>query len=138
MAAALTAHSALSSVLVSRVSVSPRTVRCRRCAVKPVRAEDNQRLSFKPNQRSGKGYLDEDSAGQTNIFAVEPTLYTKGGSNDKTSGNTALVGGGAAVLGALILGAAVLGGGVGGGVTSPADEGLLSLTEYVQQFTSGQ
>lgn len=49
---------------------------------------------------------------------MQPTLYTKGGSNDKTSGNTALVGGGAAVLGALILGAAVLGGGVGGGVSA--------------------
>jgi len=40
------------------------------------------RLSFAPNTRSGMGYTDDDSAGQTNIFAVEPRLYLAGSDRD--------------------------------------------------------
>ena len=35
-------------------------------------------LDFGGNERSGLGYLEEDSAGQTNIFAVEPKVYVGG------------------------------------------------------------
>jgi hypothetical protein len=97
--------------------------------------QDKQKLDFKPNTRSGVGYLDEDSAGQTNIFAVEPATYIKGSTRDTTSGTTLLVGGGAAAIAGLVLAAGLIGGG-NGGQSTPADEGLQSLSQYSQQFSA--
>eukprot|EP01023_Acetabularia_acetabulum_P024926 TRINITY_DN2394_c0_g1_i1.p2 TRINITY_DN2394_c0_g1~~TRINITY_DN2394_c0_g1_i1.p2 ORF type:complete len:179 (+),score=52.76 TRINITY_DN2394_c0_g1_i1:99-635(+) len=84
-----------------------------RRGLSPVRAQeegDEQAGSdgfFSNNNRAGIGYVEQDSAGQTNIFAVEAKTYVQGSSMDSTTGaqaNTtfALTAGGLAV-GALAL-----------------------------------
>lgn len=53
---------------------------------KPKEAKPSGRLSFSPNTRSGIGYTDDDTAGQTNIFAVEPSQYVAGGGSVRDVG----------------------------------------------------
>eukprot|EP00873_Tetraselmis_striata_P018533 jgi/Tetstr1/438797/TSEL_027306.t1 len=79
----------------------------RRCAV-VVRAEDDDKpkLSFKANDRAALGFTDQDSAGQTNIFAVEPKSYVAGSSADDGS-NSSLYALGAFMVSATILSGAV-------------------------------
>ena len=47
-------------------------------------AGEERKLDFAPTQRAGLGFTDEDSAGQSNIFAVEPKQYV---SDKNTSSN---------------------------------------------------
>ena len=56
-------------------------------------------LDLSSNSNSALGYQEEDSAGQTNIFAVEPKAYV--GSSFQSEVNPAL-------LGAIIVGAAAV------------------------------
>lgn len=69
--------------------------------------KQGSRLSFAPNTRSGLGYTEDDSAGQTNIFAVEPKLYLAGSSRDVNTDpnvNIAIVTAGALAIAAIASG----------------------------------
>ncbi|PRW32587.1 hypothetical protein C2E21_8192 [Chlorella sorokiniana] len=132
-------------------SVAPRTAafaaqQQRRPArrLQPVRAsaEDDQKgLDFTSNKRAALGFTENDSAGQTNIFAVEPKQYVAGSSSDKTgegSQATLIVAGIAAVAAA-----AAVSGGLLANSSSPTSlsdlapvEGVKSLTAYSQQFAA--
>lgn len=52
------------------------------------------------------GFTADDSAGQSNIFAVEPKTYVQSGSPDSNSSATLVIGG---IAGALALGLLVIG-----------------------------
>ena len=105
-----------------------------------VRAEkdDDPKLSFKSNDRAGLGFTESDSAGQTNIFAVEPKSYVQGSKNDGTSDAQDSTQGGAAIAGTVAVGAVVAGlillSGGDPDVVSGPEAGLKPLSEYASQF----
>uniref|UniRef100_A0A061S2D2 Uncharacterized protein n=1 Tax=Tetraselmis sp. GSL018 TaxID=582737 RepID=A0A061S2D2_9CHLO len=96
------------------VKTSPAAMhRCRTSGKGPVRrgtfvvrAEENDsdapKFSFKANDRAALGFTEQDSAGQTNIFAVEPKTYVEGTSSDEPT-DTSLF-----VLGAFMASATLL------------------------------
>merc|ERR1719440_2212435 len=43
------------------------------------------------SSRAGLGYLEEDSAGQQNIFSVEPKVYVQGSATDEARGRGSLI-----------------------------------------------
>lgn len=136
--ATLSTLTSLQSVCGCKLVSAPRSRISKRGALVQVRAgEDNKpkKIDFQPNKRAGVGFIDDDSAGQTNIFAVEPKRYVAGSQQDQTGSSNLAIGIGAGLLGGLILLAGVLGGKGGVDSSTPADEGLLSLTEYSQQFS---
>lgn len=55
------------------------------------------------------GYTDSDSAGQTNIFAVEPKLYVAGSTSDGTADAGASTTGAAAIAGSVAVGTVLAG-----------------------------
>jgi hypothetical protein len=90
----------------------------------------------------GLGFTDNDSAGQTNIFAVEPKSYVQGSQSDGTSDAQTSTQGGAAIGGTVAVGVIVAGiillngdSGVNTTVSGP-EAGLKPLSEYAAQFTS--
>ncbi|CAG9464528.1 unnamed protein product [Pedinophyceae sp. YPF-701] len=102
------------------------------------RAEEEKKqglrgLDFTPNRNAAVGFQDEDSAGQTNIFAVEPKSYL--------AGSTADTSGGAPLFIALAFGigaAVVVGGGVLNSREGPVEEDMsayATLTEYVAKLS---
>mmetsp|Transcript_3965 Transcript_3965/g.11216 ORF Transcript_3965/g.11216 Transcript_3965/m.11216 type:complete len:149 (+) Transcript_3965:125-571(+) len=102
-----------------------------------VRAEESQegketpRLSFKANDRAALGFTEADSAGQTNIFAVEPKSYVEGSSSDDGSNSQLFA------LGAFLVSATILAGAVTVLSDSSVDDNLAtykSLSEYRTQF----
>ncbi|KAI3423813.1 hypothetical protein D9Q98_009649 [Chlorella vulgaris] len=102
--------------------------------------EEKKALDFTSNKNSALGFTESDSAGQTNIFAVEPKTYVAGSSADGTSSGsqTTIAVASVAALGAA---AAVVAGLVAN--SGPNDlsslapeEGLKSLSEYSQLFAS--
>ncbi|GMH44480.1 hypothetical protein BSKO_12432 [Bryopsis sp. KO-2023] len=111
-------------------------------AEKPIQAEDLPEFSFKSNTRSSIGYLEEDSAGQTNIFAVQPKQYVQGSSYDDTTGtdSNAVFGVGGAVLGLAVVGLGVTAlTSLGGGDASVLAEdfsNLQTLSQYKAEFES--
>ena len=85
------------------------------------------------------GFTESDSAGQTNIFAVEPKAYVAGSSNDKTSDAGSSTAGAAAIAGTFAVGAVV------GGLLLVKDVApilenypteYLTLAEYKSEFTA--
>ncbi|KAL4421479.1 hypothetical protein ABPG75_010770 [Micractinium tetrahymenae] len=75
-------------------------------------ADDDKKLDFSSNKRSALGFTENDSAGQTNIFAVEPKSYVAGSSADTTSSGsqaTLLIAGVAAVAAAAAVAGGLLG-----------------------------
>eukprot|EP01025_Chloroclados_australasicus_P019766 TRINITY_DN20827_c0_g1_i1.p6 TRINITY_DN20827_c0_g1~~TRINITY_DN20827_c0_g1_i1.p6 ORF type:complete len:170 (+),score=18.56 TRINITY_DN20827_c0_g1_i1:51-560(+) len=112
----------------------------RRCVV--VKAQDDEQSNegssfFSNNERAGIGYVEQDSAGQTNIFAVETKSYVQGSAMDNTTGaqantNFALLLGGLAA-GALAVTALTE------TLVSPSNVGYIegeykTLTQYKTQF----
>eukprot|EP00210_Caulerpa_lentillifera_P003589 g3424.t1 len=115
--------------------------------LKATEAEEDGETSnsfFAKNRLSGRGYTEEDSAGQQNIFAVQTKSYAQGSEADETTGsagNTAF-----GIASAVLAGLVIL-----TGVTTlltksaqmaksegfTADfKGLSSLTEYKAKFES--
>ena len=85
------------------------------------------------------GFTESDSAGQTNIFAVEPKSYVKGSTSDATAdaGNSTV--GGASVAGTVAVGivvAALLLLNKNTVTSEGPEEGLLSLSAYKDTFAS--
>lgn len=83
------------------------------------------------------GFTESDSAGQTNIFAVEPKSYVQGSQSDATSAAGTSTTGGAAIAGSVAVGAVVAGLILLNGDSDVADgpeAGLRSLTAYKNQF----
>eukprot|EP00239_Pterosperma_sp_CCMP1384_P006491 CAMPEP_0197856868 /NCGR_PEP_ID=MMETSP1438-20131217/29389_1 /TAXON_ID=1461541 /ORGANISM="Pterosperma sp., Strain CCMP1384" /LENGTH=159 /DNA_ID=CAMNT_0043472481 /DNA_START=144 /DNA_END=623 /DNA_ORIENTATION=+ len=96
--------------LSSKVSVHNNFVRsvCLKPTARPslrVNAQDDKPagLDFSPGKRASLGYTDEDSAGQSNIFAVEPQVSIQRGAGDTTTKIVAGVGA-ALAAGAIFLG----------------------------------
>jgi hypothetical protein len=85
------------------------------------------------------GYTDSDSAGQTNVFAVEPKTYVAGSPSDKTSAAGSSTAGAAAIAGSVAIGAVVAGLLLINGSES-VDVGptgdFRSLSEYQAQFVA--
>ncbi|BDA43445.1 hypothetical protein COCOBI_04-4570 [Coccomyxa sp. Obi] len=71
--------------------------RIERCRLRAVAEAEEEKvgLSFSANRNAARGYTEEDSAGQSNIFAVEPKQYVAGSSRDtgENSNNAALLAG---------------------------------------------
>eukprot|EP00884_Botryococcus_braunii_P006326 jgi/Botrbrau1/15695/Bobra.4_1s0070.2 len=103
-----------------------------------VRNVDNEprTLSFGNNSRSGVGYTAEDSAGQSNIFAVEPKVYVQGSNKDTTTGSSdnLLFAVTAAVLGigAIAVGLSITAGTFSSG--SVGEQSTVSLSQYKTKF----
>ncbi|KAH7438338.1 hypothetical protein KP509_04G010600 [Ceratopteris richardii] len=92
------------------------------------------------NKKKWTGYVEKDTAGQTNIYAVEPTVYvsdnviSSNSAGDSTEGSqqTVLVTVGLAM--SLLLGAALVLRSLSN--SSPPDtESLPNLSFYIQKFT---
>jgi len=87
--------------------------------------------------RQGLGYTNEDSAGQSNIFAVEPKAYVAGSARDSTAGSaftsvyavTAAVVGGAAIAAGISLAPR-------GEAPLVAPAGAATVSEYVRAFSA--
>ncbi|PSC68693.1 hypothetical protein C2E20_7752 [Micractinium conductrix] len=118
-----------------RAARGGRRLQCRASA-----EEDNKQLDFTSNNRAALGFTESDSAGQTNIFAVEPKSYVAGSTADTTGSGyqaTLLTAGVAAIAAA----AAVAGGLLTNSGPSelaalaPA-EGVKPLSAYSQQFAA--
>ncbi|KAK9859840.1 hypothetical protein WJX84_006835 [Apatococcus fuscideae] len=118
-----------------------------RRSLQPVRAEgekpqegQGQKLSFEASRRAAMGYTEEDSAGQTNIFAVEPKKYIQNAADDMASGSATsnLV----IAISAFAVGAAILTFGIfvnRNDSESPIAEELgqfKTLSEYQREFSS--
>eukprot|EP00887_Chlorella_sp_A99_P005792 scaffold1.g5792.t1 len=100
-------------------------------------AEDEKKtLSFESNRRAALGFTESDSAGQTNIFPVEPRSYVAGSSDDSTSGLPTFVVG---VVGGLVAAAAISAGllanssGTGLDRVAPSGE-YKALSAYAAEF----
>lgn len=107
-------------------------VRCR------AEKEDAPKLSFDTAKRGRTGYLEEDSAGQTNIFAVEPKTYVQGSAADDVD-NTATVSiaGFAFVFAMAAVGLGLLVNGQKSDVADFAPTGeYLALSEYKAKFAA--
>lgn len=84
----------------------------------------------------GLGYTDEDSAGQSNIFAVEPKQYVQGSARDT---GTAAVPNFVYAVTAAVVGAAAIAAGVSlaptGEAKGPAyDRSLASVSQFAAKF----
>ncbi|EFN54658.1 expressed protein [Chlorella variabilis] len=105
-------------------------------------AADNeeQKLDFTSNKRAALGFTESDSAGQTNVFAVEPKVYVAGSTADTTSaGNQATIF--IAGVAALAAAAAVVGGLLANTGPSALDalvpaEDVKTLTAYSKLFAA--
>lgn len=102
-------------------------------------ADNDKKLSFEANKRAALGFTESDSAGQTNVFAVEPKSYVAGSSSDKTkaAGNSTV--GAAAIAGSVAAGAVIAGllliNGSNDVDLGPSGD-FKTLTEYKAQFTA--
>lgn len=102
-------------------------------------ADNDRKLSFEANKRAALGFTESDSAGQTNVFAVEPKSYVAGSSSDKTkaAGNSTV--GAAAIAGSVAAGAVIAGllliNGSNNADVGPSGD-FKSLSEYKAQFAS--
>lgn len=125
--------------LCMRQSQSGLRISQRRAVLVRAEKDDDPKLSFKSNDRAGLGFTESDSAGQTNIFAVEPKSYVQGSKNDGTSDAQDSTQGGAAIAGTVAVGAVVAGlillSGGDPDVVSGPEAGLKPLSEYASQFT---
>lgn len=102
--------------------------------------QETPAISFKSNERAALGYVESDSAGQTNIFAVQPPQYVEGSVRDvntDSSANTTIAAG-VALLGfiAVALGVTGLLGQGDGAVSVPDSSETLSLSQYSAKFTA--
>merc|ERR1712118_339544 len=77
---------------------------------------------FAPSERSGLGYTEDDSAGQSNIFATEPKVY-----QGKEISNSWVV----ALVGTIAAGGLVF---VGVQKLLVVDEDAAPLSQYVAEF----
>jgi len=85
------------------------------------------------------GFTESDSAGQTNIFAVQPKVYVAGTAKDDTTADGDLTNGAAAIAGTFAVGA-VIGGLLLVKDTAPLLEDYpteyLTLAEYKSEFAA--
>ena len=95
--------------------------------------------NFFPPSKQALVFTESDSAGQTNIFAVEPKAYVAGSSSDKTSDAGSSTAGAAAIAGTFAIGAVV------GGLLLVKDSSPVledypleyeTLTQYKSDFAS--
>jgi len=90
------------------------------------------KLSFQPSSRSGLGFTDDDSAGQSNIFAVEPKVVVSDSNTSSNVGGPAIAG--AVAIGLVIAGLRILTDGEAADVVPGPDAGLKSLTAYASEL----
>jgi len=114
-------------------------------AVTAVRATEEEKDStfFESNKLSKRGYLEQDSAGQENIFAVQPKRYIQGSEVDDTTGsagNTFFgVAGAALALAVIATGVTALIVQTEKSGVSTAEQdfsGLSTLSEYKSKFVA--
>lgn len=91
--------------------------------------------------QQGIGFVEQDSAGQTNIFAVEPKSYVKGSNTDGTdnSANDTLslaAVAGTVAAGAIVAGLITISGSFSDEVVPAPSSEYKSLTAYSAQFTA--
>ena len=101
--------------------------------------EEPRTLSFAPNTAAARGYTAEDSAGQSNIFAVEPKIFVAGADDDETgSGSeTAVIAGVGLAFAGIAAFALVSSGGNGAAepdVAAVPFDGAETLSYYLDAF----
>ena len=85
------------------------------------------------SSRAGLGYMEEDSAGQQNVFSVEPKIYVQGSATDEVRGGGSLVYSAVALVGSGALVVAALQG-LGAGSPTEAVPTGRPLSEYLKAF----
>lgn len=114
-----------------------RTVRVGAATDKDEQKSETPKFSFSANKRAALGYLESDSAGQENIFAVQPPQYVEGSVRDvnsDASANTVIAAGGAFLgLVAVAAGAVALLNLGAGGID---DSQFVPLSEYSAKFSA--
>ncbi|KAK9844043.1 hypothetical protein WJX81_002857 [Elliptochloris bilobata] len=130
------------AVPLRRVCSRPSVVRA--TATTEEQTDDNRpKLTFGANANAARGYTEEDSAGQSNIFAVEPKQYVQGSVRDSggPSSNVGAVVAGVVAIGIVVAGLVALSkGGSSSKIPAPLstvqDEAssFRSLSTFKQQF----
>jgi hypothetical protein len=91
-----------------------------------------RQLDFTPSARSGLGFTSDDSAGQSNIFAVEPKQYVSDSNTSSNVGGPAIAG--AVAVGLIVAGIRILTTGEAELVVGGPDAGLKTLGAYAEMF----
>jgi len=92
----------------------------------------SRQLDFTPSARSGLGFTSDDSAGQSNIFAVEPKQYVSDSNTSSNVGGPAIAG--AVAVGLIVAGIRILTTGEAELVVGGPDAGLKTLGAYAEMF----
>mmetsp|Transcript_31160 Transcript_31160/g.101587 ORF Transcript_31160/g.101587 Transcript_31160/m.101587 type:complete len:154 (-) Transcript_31160:40-501(-) len=131
---ALSAHRLALSSSSSRSALRQRRVRGRTASRAARAAADDEELTFDTNKNAALGFTEEDSAGQSNIFAVEPKMVVAGSSADSGDTGSPL----ASVVAFLVAGGAVGAGFLALSGQEAAPEKVvadgLPLSYYVKMF----
>ena len=91
-----------------------------------------RQLDFPAWARSGLGFTWDDSAGQSNIFAVEPKQYVSDSNTSSNVGGPAIAG--AVAVGLIVAGIRILTTGEAELVVGGPDAGLKTLGAYAEMF----
>ena len=91
-----------------------------------------RQLDFTPSALSGLGFTSDDSAGQSNIFAVEPKQYVSDSNTSSNVGGPAIAG--AVAVGLIVAGIRILTTGEAELVVGGPDAGLKTLGAYAEMF----
>ena len=91
-----------------------------------------RQLDFTPSARSGLGFTSDDSAAQSNIFAVEPKQYVSDSNTSSNVGGPAIAG--AVAVGLIVAGIRILTTGEAELVVGGPDAGLKTLGAYAEMF----
>ena len=95
-------------------------------------AGEERKLDFTPSNRAGLGFTDEDSAGQSNIFAVEPKQYVSDSNTSSSVGGPAIAG--AVAVGLILAGIRIITTDEAAEVVAGPDAGLQSLGAYAEML----
>ncbi|GAB4822760.1 hypothetical protein N2152v2_009806 [Parachlorella kessleri] len=134
----LTAFACFSSSLAGKAAQACKRQQTARRAVR-CNAQDEQKSFFESNRRAAVGYTDEDSAGQSNIFAVEPKVYVSGSSADNSNAGpqTVTVAAAGFVFAMAAIGAGLIVMNQPQGVEAVAPTGeFRPLSEYAAKFSA--
>ena len=103
-----------------------------RVSASRIGAGEERKLDFAPSNRAGLGFTDEDSAGQSNIFAVEPKQYVSDSNTSSNVGGPAIAG--AVAVGLIVAGIRIISTDEAAEVVVGPDAGLQSLGAYAEMF----
>eukprot|EP00877_Chromochloris_zofingiensis_P004318 jgi/Chrzof1/13888/Cz08g16060.t1 len=99
--------------------------------------EEPKTLTFQPNAQASSGYVEYDTAGQSNMYPVMTKAYEAGSSQDSGSMNSAnttyAIGAAVVAIGVLAIGLIAL---TQSGGDATSTEQYLTLTQYAAKFAT--